>query len=263
MARLRRPCFLLRGNHDALSVVGKAVALPPNVKVFGSERCETICLEDMGVALHGHSFPERAAPNDLSVHYCPAAPGFLNIGVLHTSAGGDAAHDTYAPCTVDGLRARDYGYWALGHVHTRRALHEDRWIVFPGNLQGRHAKETGPKGCCVVHVEDRKAVRVEHRDLDVLRWAAVEVDASGLGLLDMQRNLEDALLEAFDGPEGRTLAARLRIVGESDLHARLCHSRMMFVRADPRESQEMVFDAHDRAFAFFRSACTRGIYDNM
>jgi hypothetical protein len=44
---------------------------------------------------------------------------------------------------------------------------------------------------------------------------------------------------------------------------RLCHSRMLFVRAYPRESQEMVFDAHDRAFAFFRGACTRGIYDNM
>jgi transposase len=46
-------------------------------------------------------------------------------------------------------------------------------------------------------------------------------------------------------------------------HLRLCHSRMMFVRAYPRESQEMVFDAHDRAFAFFKGACTRGIYDNM
>jgi transposase len=46
-------------------------------------------------------------------------------------------------------------------------------------------------------------------------------------------------------------------------HIRLCHSRMMFVRAYPRESQEMVFDAHDRAFAFFKGACTRGIYDNM
>ena len=46
-------------------------------------------------------------------------------------------------------------------------------------------------------------------------------------------------------------------------HMRLCHSRMMFVRAYPRETQEMVFDAHDRAFAFFRGACTRGIYDNM
>jgi transposase len=46
-------------------------------------------------------------------------------------------------------------------------------------------------------------------------------------------------------------------------HLRLCHSRMPFVRAFPRETQEMVFDAHDRAFAFFKGTCTRGIYDNM
>ncbi len=46
-------------------------------------------------------------------------------------------------------------------------------------------------------------------------------------------------------------------------HVRLCHSRMFFVRAYPRESQEMVFDAHDKAFAFFKGVCTRGIYDNM
>jgi transposase len=46
-------------------------------------------------------------------------------------------------------------------------------------------------------------------------------------------------------------------------HVRLCHSRMFFVRAYPRESQEMVFDAHDRAFRLFDGACRRGIYDNM
>jgi len=46
-------------------------------------------------------------------------------------------------------------------------------------------------------------------------------------------------------------------------HVRLCHSRMLFVRAYPRETQEMVFDAHDRAFAFFKGACRRGIFDNM
>src|SRR3984957_15476894 len=46
-------------------------------------------------------------------------------------------------------------------------------------------------------------------------------------------------------------------------HVRLCHSRMMFFRAYPRETQEMVFDAHERAFASFKGACTRGIYDNM
>ncbi len=46
-------------------------------------------------------------------------------------------------------------------------------------------------------------------------------------------------------------------------HVRLCYSRMMLVRAYPRETQEMVFDAHERAFRFFGGACTRGIYDNM
>jgi transposase len=46
-------------------------------------------------------------------------------------------------------------------------------------------------------------------------------------------------------------------------HFRLCHSRMPFVRSYPRETQEMVFDAHDRAVAFFKGACRRGIYDNM
>jgi len=46
-------------------------------------------------------------------------------------------------------------------------------------------------------------------------------------------------------------------------HVRLCHSRMLFVRAYPRETQEMVFDAHDRAFALFKGTCQRGIYDNM
>ena len=44
---------------------------------------------------------------------------------------------------------------------------------------------------------------------------------------------------------------------------RLCHSRMMFVRAYPRESQEMVFDAHEKAFTFFKGVPKRGIYDNM
>ena len=46
-------------------------------------------------------------------------------------------------------------------------------------------------------------------------------------------------------------------------HLRLCHSRMLFARAYPRETQEMVFDAHNKGFAFFKGACTRGIYDNM
>lgn len=46
-------------------------------------------------------------------------------------------------------------------------------------------------------------------------------------------------------------------------HVRLCHSRMFLATAYPRETQEMVFDAHERAFRFFGGTCCRGIYDNM
>ena len=46
-------------------------------------------------------------------------------------------------------------------------------------------------------------------------------------------------------------------------HMRLCYSRMQLVQIFPRESQEMVFEAHERSFRFFGGACRRGIYDNM
>jgi transposase len=46
-------------------------------------------------------------------------------------------------------------------------------------------------------------------------------------------------------------------------HMKLSHSRMPFVRTYFRETQELVFDAHDKAFVFYGGACRRGIYDNM
>ena len=46
-------------------------------------------------------------------------------------------------------------------------------------------------------------------------------------------------------------------------HMRLCASRAVYVRCYPRETQEMVFDAHARAFVFFGGVPLRGIYDNM
>jgi len=42
-------------------------------------------------------------------------------------------------------------------------------------------------------------------------------------------------------------------------HMKLAYSRMPFVRAYFRETQELVFDAHDKAFLFYGGACRRGI----
>ena len=44
-------------------------------------------------------------------------------------------------------------------------------------------------------------------------------------------------------------------------HFRLCHSRKLFCVAYTRETLEMVFHAHIRAFEFFGGVCRRGIYD--
>lgn len=221
MKRLGRPCFLLRGNHDAHSVITKRLKLPENVREFSARRAETVIVAELGVALHGQSFPDREVPEDLSAGYPDPLPGLLNIGVLHSSADDPGEHATYAPCTPERLRDKGYDYWALGHIHQRRVLHEHPWIVFPGNLQGRHAKETGAKGCTLVTVEDGRIAAVEHRSLDVLRWLALEVDATEADETDLLDRLSTAVRAAIASAEDRPVLARLTIAGETALHASL------------------------------------------
>jgi exonuclease SbcD len=222
MRRLARPCFLLRGNHDARSVIARGLKLPENVREFSSRACQTFQLPDLGVSLHGHSFPNRAVPEDLSAGYAPPAEGMLNIGVLHTSCEEpEGEHKRYAPCTPASLTLKGYDYWALGHIHMRQELSRRPWIVFPGNLQGRHPKETGPKGCSLVTVEDRRIVSVEHRSVDVLRWAALAADASGLDEPALIAAIGETVRAAIAEADDRPVLARLSVTGTTDLHGAL------------------------------------------
>ena len=70
----------------------------------------------------------------------------FHIGMLHGSLAGDETHAVYAPFTKSELLAKQYDYWALGHIHLRQQLHEEPPIVYPGNIQGRHRNERGEKG---------------------------------------------------------------------------------------------------------------------
>lgn len=221
MRRLGRPCFLLRGNHDARSVITRNLTLPPNVREFSSRTCQTFELPELGVALHGHSFPNRAVPEDLSAGYGEARPGMLNIGVLHTSADDPGEHETYAPCSVTALALKGYDYWALGHIHARRELGKNPWIVFPGNLQGRNPKETGPKGCTLVTVEDGHLAPPKHCPVDVLRWTTLELDVTGLDVANLTGRIAERTRAEVDRSDSRPLLARLTLTGATDLHARL------------------------------------------
>ena len=170
--------YLLHGNHDAESVITKRLDLPPNVHVFGASNPSTFELEEYGVALHGQSYPERAVLDNLVPGYPEPIPRAFNVGVLHSALAGAKGHEPYAPCTLADLVGKGYAYWALGHVHQREVLHEHPHVVFPGNLQGRHIRETGPKGASLVTVRDHEVAEIEHVALDVVRWALVRVDVT-------------------------------------------------------------------------------------
>jgi exonuclease SbcD len=160
--------------------------------------------------------------DNLAANYKAPVSGHFNIGVLHTSADGREGHAGYAPCVPADLARHGYDYWALGHVHNREVLHEHPHIVFPGNLQGRNIRETGSKGCTLVTVEDGHIAKVEHRAVDVLRWAMVEADLTGCeSTSEALTRVKGALEKAVADADGRPLAVRLRLTGATALHGKL------------------------------------------
>lgn len=225
MIRLREAgidVFMVAGNHDAASQITKKLRLPDNVKMFATNKPERIVLEGLGVAIYGQGFASRAVTEDISLAYPQGDPQYFNIGMLHTCLNGKPGHEPYAPCTIDGLCSKGYQYWALGHVHKREEVNRDPWIVFPGNIQGRHIRETGAKGCTLVTVDNGEITDVAHRDLDVLRWALCGVDVTSSETVDdVYEQVKEVLQQALDSTEGRLLAARLVLKGASAAHSQL------------------------------------------
>ncbi|MCX6863188.1 MAG: DNA repair exonuclease [Verrucomicrobia bacterium] len=217
------PVYLIAGNHDAASVITKKLSLPENVHVFSTRTTESLEVAGHPVTIHGRGFPNRAVPENLAIEYPMAVPGRFNLGLLHTSLTGRPGHDTYAPCSVAELREKGYGYWALGHIHQPEVINKDPWIVFAGNCQGRHIKETGQRGCRLVTVSDSLQVEgVEWRSLDVVRWEELNVDLSGVETeTDATRLVGDAMGKAVTAAEGRLVAARIVLSGTTRLHGSL------------------------------------------
>jgi DNA repair exonuclease SbcCD nuclease subunit len=231
MGRLQRAgidVYIVLGNHDAESQLTRELPLPGNVHKFSTRRPESIAHETTGAVLHGHSYKTREPDPDLALGYPVARPGAFNIGVLHTAlTGKPGPHAPYAPCTPEQLAAKGYDYWALGHVHTFEQVQTDPYIVFPGNLQGRNIRETGPKGAVVVEVIDGRVADLRHLVLDVVRWTRVEVDLSGL---ERQTQAHDAVRAALDAArntdaDGRPLMARVQLSGMTLLHDGLLERR--------------------------------------
>jgi DNA repair exonuclease SbcCD nuclease subunit len=228
------PTFIVKGNHDAESLMSKSLPYPNSVRIFSWNKAQSFELESLRVALHGRSFPSRLVDPNFVASYPARREGWFNIGLLHTALGGAPGHESYAPCGVEDLKRFGYDYWALGHVHAAEEISRDPWIVYPGNIQGRSVRETGPKGAVRVAVADGRVVEASRVTLDAARWAQASVDVSDCqDEAEVLARIEARLRDEHARAEGRPLAARVFLTGVTPLHAHLV-ARREAIEADAR-----------------------------
>lgn len=218
------PAFYATGNHDPGRANCRAANLdwPENVHVFTSGRPETVPIGDAGwltAAGHASGKEER----NLAEAFPKGRDDRPHVAMLHTQVVGTPGaerHDRYAPCSIDDLAKKPgYDYWALGHIHMRHRVAADLPAWYPGNIQGRHPRETGPKGALYVEIEKGVEPAPEFISLAPIVWDAVTLDcpADATGLDALTRAVLDNARARLDLDDGRKHLVRLDLTGQSPL----------------------------------------------
>ena len=212
--------FVVHGNHDPLNGWGSEFKMPSNVLTFdGTVAAQPVIRKGREVArVTGISYTKERVTENLARSFQRTLGDVYSIALLHANIGHQSGHADYAPAPMADLVRSGFDYWALGHVHTRAVLSVSPAIVYPGNPQGRHARETGPRGCYQVDVDARGGTRLKFVETDVVRWSRLELsirDHSRMeSLIDgLQDNVRRIAAE-FDGPT----VLRCRLVGNGPLH---------------------------------------------
>lgn len=181
------------GNHDPGRAGGRAAALGvegdgdggsrlARVHVFRGARVQQVKVAGRGgrpvAVVCGVGHADEGVTRNLAAGFRRLKTDLPVVGVLHTqvdSAQRADEHGRYAPCSRDDLAAVDYDYWALGHVHARQQPFPDVPAWYPGNLQGRHARETGPKGGLLVELGAGEPARPAFVPFAPVRWEKLPV----------------------------------------------------------------------------------------
>ncbi len=215
--------FVCHGNHDPLDGWEARLDYPPGCHRFGPEFEHIPVFPDdpSRAVVHGISYPTRDVYDNLTERLAPVPSGPYSIGLMHANVGNNSDHALYAPCSLDDLARSGIDYWALGHVHTRAVLSDlEPTAVYPGNTQGRHANETGPRGAYLVEVGDNRRATLDFRPLDTVRWERVTLDASELATeQQLIESIHERIGQSLDESDGRPIVVRATLTGRSDLYA--------------------------------------------
>lgn len=223
LAERNVPVYVVHGNHDPLNGWGSRFGMPPNVSVFeGEARTVPVLRDGREIArVSGVSYTEERVTENLARSLPAVGDDVYSIALLHANIGGQSGHAEYAPAPVTDLIRAGFDYWALGHIHTHAVLASSPAIVYPGNPQGRHVRERGPRGCYEVTVSDTGRTRLKFIETDVVRWEQLDLRITGytrmgelVGALEAQAR---QMADRFNGPS----VVRCRLTGDGPLHADL------------------------------------------
>lgn len=217
--------FVCHGNHDPLDGWEARLDYPPSCTRFGPafESAPVFPDDPTRAVVHGISYPTRDVYENLVHRLGMVDPTPFSVGLLHANVGNNTEHAAYAPCSLVDLEHSGIDYWALGHVHTREVLRaESPTVVYPGNPQGRHPNESGPRGVYLVEVDDGRKARLEFRAMDTVRWEQRELDVSRMETdQDLLDESHEAMRQMLDAADGRPIIARLALTGRGVLHSSL------------------------------------------
>ncbi|MEM6365045.1 MAG: DNA repair exonuclease, partial [Planctomycetota bacterium] len=221
------PMVVIRGNHDAANKMTNQLRLPKNPDgsdiLLDAEQVDRRVFDDLGIVVHGRSYRTRAETQDMTIDYPAPLRDLFNLGLLHTGLSGLQGHEPYAPVTPNRLADKGYDYWALGHIHCRGEHHAPGAapIVYSGNIQGRHIRESGAKGCLLVDIDDQNQTTTTFQPLDVARWDdRCQIDTSTISHRDEIADQFDRFLKAsLTDADQRLLVPRVRITGETPQHS--------------------------------------------
>ncbi len=194
--------------------------------VFPGSSVQSVPVVKDGLTLahiYGTSFPERDVFDNLTLQFERQQDSGFAVAVLHANVGGHPDHDPYAPCAVDDLVARGMDYWALGHIHARSVMREGHpAIVYCGNSQGRHFKESGPRGCCLVTLNEGTDPDIQFVATDTIRFVEATLDLSPCVTPDsVVAEMAGQCQMLMEQAEGRSLVVRQTLVGRTEVHTLL------------------------------------------
>ncbi|MFV1965185.1 MAG: exonuclease SbcCD subunit D [Pirellulaceae bacterium] len=234
--------YVVHGNHDPLDGWADSLQMPDGVHGFGPE-LDSVVFEKEGVPvarIHGISYPTRKIGKRFGKGFQRRGDEPFQIGLFHCNAGGDTRYDPYAPRSVSELAESNLNYWALGHIHESVVLRKaDPFVGYPGNTQGRHINEAGPRGCFFVRVtaEGNLEAEPDFVATDTVRWLVSDVAIEGLETMEsLLERIDEKMDELAGQAEERPVVTRITFRGRGPLHRSL---------ARPSAARDLLDELHD------------------